>query len=100
MTHSAAHLDTLDDVSECGLLVVGCGNLLRADDGVGPILVRHLWEGGVPAGVRLVDGGTAGRTPRRCARSCSQGGCRSSGRIRCVDTNSPCMARSTPRERP
>ncbi|EMF57074.1 MULTISPECIES: hydrogenase maturation protease [Streptomyces] len=60
MTHSAAHLDTLDDVSECGLLVVGCGNLLRADDGVGPILVRHLWEGGVPAGVRLVDGGTAG----------------------------------------
>lgn len=44
----------------CAVLIVGCGNLLRGDDGVGPILVRHLWERGVPAGARLVDGGTAG----------------------------------------
>ncbi|MDT7614229.1 MAG: hypothetical protein QOF00_1676 [Pseudonocardiales bacterium] len=44
----------------CEVLVVGCGNLLRGDDGVGPILVRHLWERGVPDGARLVDGGTAG----------------------------------------
>lgn len=44
----------------CDLAVIGCGNLLRADDGAGPILIRLLWEGGVPAGVRLVDGGTAG----------------------------------------
>ncbi len=44
----------------CAVLVVGCGNLLRGDDGVGPILVRHLWESGVPDGGRLVDGGTAG----------------------------------------
>jgi hydrogenase maturation protease len=44
----------------CAVLVVGCGNLLRGDDGVGPILVRHLWENGVPEGARLVDGGTAG----------------------------------------
>jgi hydrogenase maturation protease len=41
-------------------MIVGCGNLLRGDDGVGPILVRHLWERGVPEGLRLVDGGTAG----------------------------------------
>jgi hydrogenase maturation protease len=47
-------------VLSCDLAVVGCGNLLRADDGVGPVLVRRLWEGGVPTGVRLVDGGTAG----------------------------------------
>ncbi|MHA7657049.1 hydrogenase maturation protease [Mycobacterium sp. ML4] len=40
--------------------MVGCGNLLRGDDGVGPVLVRHLWELGVPEGARLVDGGTAG----------------------------------------
>ncbi|RUP28047.1 MAG: hydrogenase maturation protease [Mycolicibacterium sp.] len=40
--------------------MIGCGNLLRGDDGVGPILVRHLWERGVPDGARLVDGGTAG----------------------------------------
>jgi hydrogenase maturation protease len=48
------------DPPGCGLLIVGCGNLLRGDDGVGPILVRHLWERGIPEGVRLVDGGTAG----------------------------------------
>jgi len=47
-------------VLNCDLAVVGCGNLLRADDGVGPVLVRRLWEGGVPSTVRLVDGGTAG----------------------------------------
>jgi hydrogenase maturation protease len=41
-------------------LVIGCGNLLRGDDGVGPILIRRLWELGLPAGVRVADGGTAG----------------------------------------
>jgi hydrogenase maturation protease len=44
----------------CALAVVGCGNPLRADDGVGPLLVRQLRADGVPPGVRLVDGGTAG----------------------------------------
>lgn len=44
----------------CAVLIVGCGNLLRGDDGVGPVLVRHLWERGMPDGIRLVDGGTAG----------------------------------------
>jgi hydrogenase maturation protease len=42
------------------VLVIGCGNLLRGDDAVGPTLVRHLWERGVPEDVELVDGGTAG----------------------------------------
>jgi len=41
-------------------LIIGCGNLLRGDDGVGPMLVRHLAEIGTPPGVRLADGGTAG----------------------------------------
>ena len=40
--------------------MVGCGNLLRGDDGVGPVLIRHLWDRGVPTCARLVDGGTAG----------------------------------------
>jgi hydrogenase maturation protease len=44
----------------CPVLIIGCGNLLRGDDGVGPVMVRHLWERGMPEGVRLVDGGTAG----------------------------------------
>lgn len=42
------------------LVVIGCGNLLRGDDGVGPIAIRTLWTRGVPDAVRLVDGGTAG----------------------------------------
>jgi hydrogenase maturation protease len=55
----------------CEVLVVGCGNLLRGDDGVGPVLVRHLWDRGVPEGARLVDGGTAGMDvafQMRCAK--------------------------------
>ncbi|GAX89149.1 hydrogenase maturation protease [Effusibacillus lacus] len=41
-------------------VIIGCGNLLRSDDGAGPMLIRKLWEHGVPPGVRLADGGTAG----------------------------------------
>ena len=44
----------------CEVLVVGCGNLLRGDDGAGPVLIRRLWETSLPDGARLVDGGTAG----------------------------------------
>lgn len=48
-------------MSELGdVVVVGCGNLVRSDDGAGPMLVRRLWDLGVPPGVRLADGGTAG----------------------------------------
>ncbi|MDP3950186.1 hydrogenase maturation protease [Microbacterium sp.] len=46
--------------ASCDVLVIGCGNILRADDAVGPILIRHLWERGVPGATRMVDGGTAG----------------------------------------
>jgi hydrogenase maturation protease len=60
MAEQDVQVEAGSDTSACDLLVVGCGNLLRGDDGVGPILVRHLWERGVPPGVRLVDGGTAG----------------------------------------
>ncbi len=52
-----------DDVSaypDDHIVVIGCGNLLRGDDAVGPILIRQLWEDGVPDEVTLVDGGTAG----------------------------------------
>lgn len=41
-------------------LVIGCGNLLRGDDAVGPVLVRRMWDRGLPDGVRCVDGGTGG----------------------------------------
>jgi hydrogenase maturation protease len=59
----AAPHELLDDgfaPESCDLLVIGCGNILRGDDAVGPVLVRHLFERSVPSGVRLVDGGTAG----------------------------------------
>jgi len=41
-------------------LVIGCGNLLRGDDAAGPVLVRRMWERGLPEGVRCADGGTGG----------------------------------------
>lgn len=41
-------------------VVIGCGHILRGDDAVGPIAIRHLWDQGVPEDVTLVDGGTAG----------------------------------------
>jgi hydrogenase maturation protease len=41
-------------------LIIGCGNLLRGDDAVGPVLIRHLWDLGLPEGVNCADGGTGG----------------------------------------
>ncbi len=46
--------------TEPRVLIIGCGNLLRGDDGVGPVLIRHLWEQGIPPEVQIADGGTAG----------------------------------------
>jgi hydrogenase maturation protease len=41
-------------------LVIGCGNLLRGDDAVGPVLVRRLLDRGLPDGTEVADGGTSG----------------------------------------
>jgi hydrogenase maturation protease len=41
-------------------LIIGCGNLLRGDDAVGPVLVRRLLDRGLPEGVEVADGGTSG----------------------------------------
>jgi len=44
-----------------GILILAVGDPLRADDGVGAAVVQALRESGrVPAGVRLVEAGTAG----------------------------------------
>lgn len=40
------------------ITVVGIGNLLMQDDGVGVQVINYLAEQGVPEGVELVDGGT------------------------------------------
>ena len=42
------------------VLVLGVGNLLMGDEGAGIHVLRALEEAPVPAGVRLLDGGTAG----------------------------------------
>ena len=42
------------------VLVIGCGNPLRGDDGAGPECVRRLIARGLPAGVAAVDVGTGG----------------------------------------
>lgn len=61
MTSAGDPRETIDiEPPRYDVVVVGCGNLLRGDDGVGPVLVRHLWDRGVPESARLVDGGTAG----------------------------------------
>ena len=41
-------------------LVIGCGNLLRGDDAVGPVLVRRMLERGLPTDLEVADGGTSG----------------------------------------
>jgi hydrogenase maturation protease len=63
MSATPAPHELLDDgyaPPSCEVLIVGCGSLLRADDSVGPRVIRLLWAAGMPDGVRLVDGGTAG----------------------------------------
>ena len=47
-------------MAETRVLVIGCGNPLRGDDAAGPVLIRRLWDRGLPAGVRCADGGTGG----------------------------------------
>ena len=42
------------------ILILGIGNILRKDDGVGVRAVEALRERGVPPSVELVDGGTLG----------------------------------------
>ena len=44
------------------VLILGIGNILMGDDGLGVHIVRHIaeTEAGLPRGVELLDGGTAG----------------------------------------
>jgi hydrogenase maturation protease len=41
-------------------LIIGCGNVLCGDDAIGPVLIRRMWERGLPVNVRCADGGTGG----------------------------------------
>lgn len=48
------------EVRECDVLVMGVGNLLMGDEGVGVHAVRALDASLLPPNVRLLDGGTGG----------------------------------------
>ena len=48
------------DIELLDIVVIGCGNPNRSDDGVGPHVVNMLREKGVPDQVRIFDGGTDG----------------------------------------
>jgi hydrogenase maturation protease len=52
--------------------VIGCGNVTRSDDGVGPQVVRALRDRGLGADprVRLLDAGTDGMAVMFAARGC------------------------------
>lgn len=44
----------------CDTLVLGLGNTLRGDDGIGAAVIQSLQRHTLPDGVRLLDGGTPG----------------------------------------
>lgn len=48
------------DSSQPATLILGLGNPLRGDDGVGPFVVKALLDGELPEGVDALDGGTGG----------------------------------------
>ena len=52
--------DTVEKGPRERILVLGVGNLLMGDDGVGIHAVRELVKRTLPPGVDVVDGGTAG----------------------------------------
>jgi hydrogenase maturation protease len=55
------------------IVVIGCGNANRSDDGVGPEVVRALRDRGAgrqPEQVRLIDAGTDGMAAMFAARGC------------------------------
>ena len=48
------------DSSQPATLILGLGNPLRGDDGVGPFVVKALEERHLPQGVDALDGGSGG----------------------------------------
>ena len=48
------------DPSQPATLILGLGNPLRGDDGVGPFVVKALLDRGLPQGVKALDAGSGG----------------------------------------
>lgn len=52
--------DTSADGNRCPILVLGIGNILLRDEGVGVRVIERMQQIPLPEDVELVDGGTAG----------------------------------------
>ena len=50
----------MNDVNATPVLILGIGNYLMGDEGVGVHLIQELEKEKLPEGVQLLDGGTAG----------------------------------------
>ncbi len=61
----------MEDLKRTDIVVIGCGNANRCDDGAGPAVIALLRERGVPDGVRLYDAGTDGMSVIYQARGAS-----------------------------
>jgi hydrogenase maturation protease len=48
----------LNNESSTEILILGIGNVLMGDEGIGVHVVRHLMNKPLPKGVRCLDGGT------------------------------------------
>jgi len=47
-------------LSEEKKIIIGCGNLLLGDEGIGVHLIEYLKQKDIPDDIELIDGGTAG----------------------------------------
>jgi hydrogenase maturation protease len=61
-------LQAVADLTPPDIVVLGCGNPNRSDDGVGPHVIALLRQAGLPSTVRLFDVGTDGMTAMYRAR--------------------------------
>ncbi|MBY0362105.1 MAG: hydrogenase maturation protease [Phreatobacter sp.] len=61
----------MEDLKRPDIVVIGCGNANRCDDGAGPAVIARLRDRGVPDGVRLYDAGTDGMSVIYQARGAS-----------------------------
>ncbi len=61
-------LPPLADLTMPDIVVIGCGNPNRSDDGVGPYVAARMRDFGIPENTRVFDGGTDGMSVMYSAR--------------------------------
>lgn len=61
-------MPSVADLTAKDIVVIGCGNPNRSDDGVGPHVISLLRQAGLPEHSRVFDGGTDGMSVMYSAR--------------------------------